>query len=585
LQRRVASIEARKESAEADKLRRIDWEREDFAWSSKLRALLSSTFGLAAFRPLQLSACNALLAGHDVYLVAPTGSGKSLCFQMPALVEDRVGVTLVIAPLVSLMEDQVLALKAKGVPAEMLSADTPGKEATKIMNALIDPKSPMRLLYVTPERLARSKRFMAKLQTCHKSNLLRMIAVDEVHCCSQWGHDFRPDYKYLGVLKTLFPNVPIIGLTATSTARVTEDCKKMLGLNKCLVFRANFNRPNLFYEIRPRPETHEDCVDAIASMLSQEFPKQSGIIYTLSVKDADTLARDLRGRGLRVAPYHAQLEAHSRSQIHRKWLSGEYQAVSATIAFGMGIDKADVRFVVHHSVSKSMENFYQESGRAGRDGKVAKCVAFFRFADVFRLSSMVFSERTGLEKLYGVLAYCVDYNRCRRAIIASHFGEEWESQDCDEMCDFCASKGGKNSQLADARMLAGVALSAIRKARAQDAKLTPLKVVNALLGKGEVKFRPEGWKGGGLTRSQAEHLLSVMLLEGHLKEDFLISPYNTISYLVEGARGELGLDGLNVRVPLEDKEVRKRASKVSSNDAKKSKISREEVIDLDSDEG
>lgn len=237
------------------------------------------------------------------------------------------------------------------------------------------------------------------------------IFLDEVHCCSQWGHDFRPDYKFLGVLKSMFPNVPLLGLTATATSRILIDVQKMLDISGCLVLKASFNRPNLYYEVRRKPSTQADCVKVIVDLLETKYNGKSGIIYANSIKEATDLVKELRGHGLKVGCYHADLEPDVRSKIHMRWHSQEYQAVVATVAFGMGIDKADVRFVIHHTIPKSMENFYQESGRAGRDDKPADCILFYKLSDVFRISGMVFSNKTGLTNLYNVIDYCIDSQR------------------------------------------------------------------------------------------------------------------------------------------------------------------------------
>lgn len=532
LQRKNSLIQAQ-ENLRRAQLQSFNWESQDFSWSKSMTSTLRNVFGIQTYRPHQLSCMNALLSKNDVMLIMPTGGGKSLCFQLPALMAS--GLTLVVSPLVALMEDQVMALKRKKINAEMLCADTSRAEVTRILNAMIDPGSGMKLLYVTPEKLAKSKRFMAKLQNAYKRGLFSHLAIDEVHCCSQWGHDFRPDYKFLGVMKSLFPKVPILGLTATATSTVSEDTQKILNLKDCLVFKAAFNRPNLFYEVRVKPSNADDCIQELAQMLSEEFRNQSGIIYTLTIKDVETLAKDLKGQGIKAAPYHASLEAQQRSQTHRKWLTGEIQVVVATIAFGMGIDKPDVRFVIHHSISKSMENFYQESGRAGRDDKPAKCIAYYKFSDIFRISTMVFTEQTGLEKLYGIVAYCNNLDRCRRSIIADHFGEVWESADCNEMCDICQNQGNQTDVEDVSELVEGV-IQILDQAGKTDLKMTALKLVNALLGRGEGKFKVPGWKPKNLSTEKAEMIISKMLLDGYLKEDFAFTPYSTISYIIPGRR-------------------------------------------------
>ena len=268
---RKNALEEEKVSIEAAKIASQNWNSPtDFPWSSEIHDILKSRFKLASFRPLQLSAINATLSGNDVMVIMPTGGGKSLIFQLPSLVT-KAGFTLVVSPLVSLMEDQVISMKKLDIQAEMLSASTSKADVTRILNAMIDSKSSMRMLYVTPEKLSKSKRFMAKLQKAYAQGLFKRLAIDEVHCCSVWGHDFRPDYKFLGVVRNLCPDVPILGLTATSTQHVTDDVKKILSIQKCLVFKAPLNRANLFYEVRPKPDNQKDCLDVLEKLLKTEF--------------------------------------------------------------------------------------------------------------------------------------------------------------------------------------------------------------------------------------------------------------------------------------------------------------------------
>uniref|UniRef100_A0A1B6M5M1 ATP-dependent DNA helicase n=1 Tax=Graphocephala atropunctata TaxID=36148 RepID=A0A1B6M5M1_9HEMI len=507
-----------------------NWDRIDFPWYSKLQETLRTVFRIQEFRPHQLPTMNATLSREDAILIMPTGGGKSLAYQLTAVVDK--GFTLVVSPLLSLMEDQVIALKALNIDAGMFHAQSDKAETNRLMQALTDPKSSLKLIYATPEKLAKSKRFMSKLQKAYQMGRLARIAIDEVHCCSQWGHDFRPDYKFLGVLKPMFPDVPILGLTATATSKVIIDVQKMLDVQGCIVFRATFNRPNLYYELRLKPSAMSECVEQLADLLKHRFANQSGIIYTTSIKDCDELRDQLRQRGLRVSGYHATLDAALRSKIHRKWLTGEYQAVVATIAFGLGIDKPDVRFVIHHALSKSMENFYQESGRAGRDGKSADCILFYRLADVFKLSTMVFTQQTGLRCLYGMVEYCVDVHRCRREMIACHFDEVWDRADCDRMCDHC--RAPREPKQVDVTKHCRTVYKLLGHAASSDTKLTVQKLLDAWYGKGPAALKLAGISPPSFPRETAENILAHLLIVGYLKEDFHFTPYSTISYIRRG---------------------------------------------------
>ena len=252
----------------------IDWERGDFPWTSNVKKILRSTFKIDQFRPLQASCINATLSSKDTFLIMPTGAGKSLCYQLPAVVNP--GLTLVISPLVSLMEDQLLAVRRLGIEAATLNASTPQADVSRVHSTMVDEKGSLKILYVTPEKIAKSKRFMSKLEKCYEIGGLSRIVIDEVHCASQWGHDFRPDYKILGILKRQFPFVPLLGLTATATATVLEDIKQILCLKECLLFRASYNRANLVYEVRLKKSSHRAQMEALCALIKRRFPSMSG---------------------------------------------------------------------------------------------------------------------------------------------------------------------------------------------------------------------------------------------------------------------------------------------------------------------
>ncbi|KRZ97836.1 putative ATP-dependent DNA helicase Q1 [Trichinella sp. T8] len=507
------------------------WETESFSWSSELSEKLKSIFGMNSFRPLQLSAMNAILSGCDVLLTMSTGGGKSLTYQLPAVLGNTSQFTLVVSPLVSLMEDQVISLNTRGIEAVLLYQHTPPEEMKRILAEMNSPGCKFRLLYVTPERLAKSKRFMAKLEKAYQAGLLKLIAIDEVHCCSQWGHDFRPDYKFLSVLRRQFPDTPILGLTATATVAVLQDIKEILNIPMALEFRASFNRPNLFYQVQQKPDRPEELLQIVCKLLKGQFSGQSGIIYCFSKKDSETFAQNLRTNGVKAEHYHADMDPNERGMVHRKWLSNKCQVIVATVAFGMGIDKADVRFVIHLALPKSVENYYQESGRAGRDGQPASCLLYFGFADLFRLSVTVCNEKNGLENLYKMLAYCTGLANCRRRYFADHFDEQWKPTWCQSACDNCQRPPGSVHQQ-DVVQQCKMALAIL--GASGERKFTALKLIDTLC-KSEHSLKVDQCK------PMLELILVHMLLEGYLKEAFHFTPYSIISYLIPGLR-DLGDD-------------------------------------------
>ncbi|VVC43784.1 Hypothetical protein CINCED_3A023095 [Cinara cedri] len=276
------------------------WTRTDFPWQKSVEKTLKTVFKLDKFRSQQLAAINITLSKHDAILIMPTGGGKSLCYQLPALIDP--GFTLVVSPMVSLMEDQIIQLYKLNVNAKMISSNSTKEETKLLFQMMIDVKSGLKLVYCTPERIAKSKTFMNKLQKAHSLKLLSRIAIDEVHCCTTWGHDFRPDYTHLTIFKPMFPEIPILGLTATASSKVIIDTQELLQIQGCALLKSSFNRPNLYYEVRWKPDGKK-CVDELASLLKNKFKNQSGIIYTTSIKDCESLRKDLRCRRTLIASH------------------------------------------------------------------------------------------------------------------------------------------------------------------------------------------------------------------------------------------------------------------------------------------
>jgi ATP-dependent DNA helicase RecQ len=391
-----------------------------------LTGTLKKHFGYDQFRPLQREIISDALVGRDVFVLMPTGGGKSLCFQLPALV--RQGLTIVVSPLISLMKDQVDALQTSGIPATYLNSTLDRKDAVARWRGL--HRGEYRMLYVAPERLMLDT-FLERAVNWN----IAQFAIDEAHCISEWGHDFRPEYRDLKKLRTHFPDVPMMALTATATERVRADVVKQLKLREPRCYVASFNRPNLTYRVVPKAAPYEQLLEFIRSR-----PNDSGIVYCASRKSADSLARNLSEDGLGAKPYHAGLTSAERTKNQEAFLRDDVRVVTATVAFGMGINKPNVRFVVHYDLPKNLESYYQETGRAGRDGLPSECVLLFSASDVAKQLHFIEEKseseaRIAREQLRQMVHYA-ETRECRRATLLRYFGEEYTKQSC-EGCDNC----------------------------------------------------------------------------------------------------------------------------------------------------
>ena len=393
-----------------------------------LPQLLKSTFGYATFRPLQREIIEANLVGEDVFALLPTGGGKSLCFQLPALARD--GLTVVVSPLIALMKDQVDALQASGVAATFLNSTLGAEESRNRLRGL--HRGQYKLLYVAPERLMLAG-WIENLKTWNVS----CIAIDEAHCVSEWGHDFRPEYRQLAKLRTALPDVPMMALTATATGRVREDIVTHLKLRDPQTFVASFNRPNLTYRVVPKDEPAKQI---IAFVRKREH--ESGIIYCASRATAERVAESLAGRGFLARPYHAGLDAAERARNQEMFLRDDARIICATIAFGMGINKPNVRWVIHHDLPKNIEGYYQETGRAGRDGLPGDCLLLFSPGDIAKQTHFLDEitneqERSIARAQLRRIVHYAESSGCRRAELLQYFGETFPLNNCGA-CDNCA---------------------------------------------------------------------------------------------------------------------------------------------------
>lgn len=472
--------------------------------------ILKDTFGYDTFRPLQQEVITNVLARRDTLAVMPTGGGKSLCYQIPALLFE--GLTVVISPLISLMKDQVEQLRAFGVQSVFLNSSLSPQEYQENMDYI--KRGEVKLLYVAPETLL-TPRILSLLSTLK----VDLLTIDEAHCISEWGHDFRPEYRQIVEVRKKFPEAVCMALTATATSRVRQDIRQTLKFATTNEFIASFNRENLFIEVIPKQDPSQQVREII-----DRYKDQSGIIYCFSRKQVDELSAYLGAKGYSVRPYHAGLDDVERRRNQEAFIRDDVQIIVATVAFGMGINKPNVRFVIHHDLPKSIEGYYQEIGRAGRDGLPAHCVLLYSYADVAKLNYFIDQKegdekRVAIEHLNSIVRYAEDEHNCRRKPLLNYFGESYSAENCSN-CDNCNSAP---TPLTDITIPAQKFLSCVKRA---DEKFGAGHIVDILLGsKNEKVLRWEHEKlstygiGKELDRKQWMHLARQLLSFGYLKQE------------------------------------------------------------------
>ncbi|MCS6934374.1 MAG: DNA helicase RecQ [Chitinophagales bacterium] len=402
--------------------------------SINLHAALQDYFGFSSFKGNQEKIIRSLLSGKDTFVIMPTGGGKSLCYQLPAVLMD--GVAIIISPLIALMKNQVDLVRnysAKDDIAHFLNSSLTRGQRTAVIKDIKSGKTKM--LYVAPETLTKQDTI-----DLFKEVKVSFIAVDEAHCISEWGHDFRPEYRRIKeIIHEIKQEFPIIALTATATPKVQSDILKTLELRKPDIYISSFNRPNLYYEVRPK-KTPQLAIKNMVQFIKQR-PGKSGIVYVINRKTADDLAEVLRANGIKAGSYHAGLDSKIRTQTQDAFLMEELDVIVATIAFGMGIDKPDIRFVIHYDMPKSLENYYQETGRSGRDGLDGECIVYFSYKDIGKLEKLlrdktVAERERNIQLINESVAY-IESAECRRKFLLHYFGEEFNEKDCGKMCDNC----------------------------------------------------------------------------------------------------------------------------------------------------
>ncbi|XP_020388866.2 Bloom syndrome protein homolog [Rhincodon typus] len=575
-----------------------------FPHSKEMMRIFHKKFGLHQFRTNQLEAINAALLNEDCFVLMPTGGGKSLCYQLPACLTQ--GVTVVISPLRSLILDQVQKLTLFNIPATHLTANKSDSEAASIYMQLSKKDPVVKLLYCTPEKVSASNRLIAALVNLYERKLLSRFVIDEAHCVSQWGHDFRPDYKRLNELRSKFPSIPMMALTATATPRVQKDILNQLKMLKPQVFTMSFNRHNLKYEVLPKKpkKIAEDCIDWI----QRNYPRDSGIIYCLSRHECDTVAETLKRNGIAALAYHAGLQDSDRDLIQNKWINQEdCQVICATIAFGMGIDKPDVRYVIHATLPKSMEGYYQESGRAGRDGETSHCVLFYSYSDVTRIRRIIqmekdgnqFTKQTHFNNLYNMVHYCENVVECRRIQLLAYFGENgFNPQFCKEhpevACDNCLKK--KNYKIRNvtdevknivrfAQEHCASANRRIHNAGQPSSRLTLNMLVDIFLGCKNARIQ-SGIFGAGAaySRHNVERLFRKLVLDKILREDLYITANDqAVAYVTAGEKAQQVLMGL-LQVDFQETDnassIRKQRNLMAKNVSKREEMVKQCLTDL-----
>jgi ATP-dependent DNA helicase Q1 len=501
--------------------------------------VLRNVFKLSEWRSPQKEIINAVLSRRDVLVIMPAGSGKSLTYQLPAVLQTDGKVFFVVSPLLALMVDQIDHLGKFGVRSVMISSTTSKDEQKEIWNELLGSSSsasnsgPIRLVYVTPEFLARSRKMRSQLSKLNAMNKIGMFVIDEAHCCSQWGHDFRTDYRKLNLIRTLWRDVPIMALTATAPHSVRKDIVSLLQMRDPILFFKSVKRENLFYSVLEK-KSPTDATSSIGKLIKAKYANACGLVYCLQRKETEEVAKVLqKDFGIKAIAFHADLSHQERDSRFRRWCDGRINVIVATVAFGMGIHKSDVRFVFHHTMSKSLSAYYQESGRAGRDGLPAECTLFYSPFDASRISALSCNEVNGIGHLRSMIRYAqAKKDCCRNRIIVEHFEETmWNSDSdgeapastCQSQCDLCTQDSELNE--VDVTTACQAVLNMLESLANSDRK-TMIQWEKELSGI-DSTFK-------SLSKNQRGEVLMEMLLQFALDFEFVANAYAINAYILRG---------------------------------------------------
>ena len=466
----------------------------------ELQQALQHYFGFSAFKGEQKAIITNILEGNNTFVIMPTGGGKSMCYQLPALLME--GTAIIVSPLIALMKNQVDAIRYvsdNGSVAHFMNSSLSKQEITQVKKDIVSGVTKM--LYVAPESLTKQENidFLSSVN-------VSFFAIDEAHCISEWGHDFRPEYRRLREIFEKISNVPIIALTATATPKVQLDIQKNLNMLDATVYKASFNRDNLFYEIRPKREVEKQIIKYVKS-----HANESGIIYCLSRKKVEEIAELLQVNGIQALPYHAGLDAETRGKHQDLFLMEEASVIVATIAFGMGIDKPDVRYVIHHDIPKSLESYYQETGRAGRDGGVGVCLAFYSYKDIEKLDKFlagkpITEQEIGRQLLNEIVSYA-ETSVCRRKYILHYFGEYFDEKKCNEQCDNCKNPRERGEGSESVLKL----LKAVRELEEQFKARHYCAYLSGMITSEIKSFKHQSFTGFGSGKDRDEHFWNAVI--------------------------------------------------------------------------